>query len=250
MSIRLAQFLSVAIPMVLTAATALGESPGDAESTTKDRVIAIDVLLQPDANMVAKAEAANARLRENYPRGYTLGKEQVAHITLVHAYVREKDLPVIEEQISKLAKAAQPEKWELTANAYTSAIWSGLAITTIGVEHTRALDAFQEDVERVVAHYTAREGTAGAFSTTRELPKIEHEIVDYVQNFSAKSSGKNYKPHVTIGVAHEDFVDKLKTQPFEKFTFKPAGVAIYQLGNFGTAQKKLWEWPAAQKHSP
>ena len=88
-------------------------------------------------------------------------------------------------------------------------------------------------------------GTAAAFSTTRELPKIEHEIVDYVQNFAAKSSGKNYKPHVTIGVAHEDFVEKLKAQPFEKFMFKPAGVAIYQLGNFGTAQKKLWKWPAA-----
>ncbi len=34
-----------------------------------------------------------------------------------------------------------------------------------------------------------------------------------------------------------------KTQePFESFTFSPAGAAIYQLGNFGTARKKLKEW--------
>jgi hypothetical protein len=37
-------------------------------------------------------------------------------------------------------------------------------------------------------------------------------------------------------------VKQLTLEPFEKFSFKPAGVAIYQLGNFGTAQKKLWEW--------
>jgi 2'-5' RNA ligase len=209
-----------------------------------DRVIAIDVLLQPDATMVAKAQAANARLRENYPQGYTLGKEQVPHITLVHSYVREKDLKAIEEQVSKLARTAQPAAWELTATGYTSAIWSGLAITTIAVEHTPELDTFQEDVAKIVSQYAVKNGTAAAFSTTRELPKIEHEIIDYVHNFAAKSSDKNYKPHVTVGVAHDDFVERLKSQPFEKFTFKPAGVAVYQLGNFGTAQKKLWEWPA------
>ena len=231
---------------LILCALAVGSASGASDS---DRLIAIDVLLLPDATMVAKAVAANARLRENYPEGYKLGKEQTAHITLVHSYVREKDLPTIEEQVSKLARAAQPEKWKLTATGYTSAIWSGLAITTIAVEHTRALDAFQEDITKAVGYYAVKDGTAAAFSTNAELPKIEHEIIDYVRNFAAKSSGKNYKPHVTIGVAHEDFVDKLKAPPFEEFTFKPAGMAIYQLGNFGTAQKKLWEWSESQQTS-
>jgi len=31
-------------------------------------------------------------------------------------------------------------------------------------------------------------------------------------------------------------------EPFEKFTFSPAGAAVYQLGQFGTASKKLKEW--------
>src|SRR4051812_30464402 len=61
--------------------------------TDSDRVIAIDVLLEPGPVMVAKAEAANAKLRTNYPEGYRLGREQVAHISLVHRYVHEKDLP-------------------------------------------------------------------------------------------------------------------------------------------------------------
>jgi hypothetical protein len=31
-------------------------------------------------------------------------------------------------------------------------------------------------------------------------------------------------------------------EPFEQFTFFPAGAAVYQLGPFGTAAKKLKEW--------
>lgn len=34
----------------------------------------------------------------------------------------------------------------------------------------------------------------------------------------------------------------LLTEPFERFTFSPAGAAVYQLGQFGTAAKKLTEF--------
>ena len=37
-------------------------------------------------------------------------------------------------------------------------------------------------------------------------------------------------------------LDKMLAEPFEPFTFSPAGAAIYQLGPFGTAAKKLKEW--------
>ena len=63
----------------------------------------------------------------------------------------------------------------------------------------------------------------------------------WVETFVPKSSGENYIPHVTVGVAPEAFVKQLKAEPFETFTFKPNDVAIYQLGNFGTAAKKLWQ---------
>jgi hypothetical protein len=31
-------------------------------------------------------------------------------------------------------------------------------------------------------------------------------------------------------------------EPFDVFTFSPAGASVYQLGNFGTARKKLKEF--------
>jgi hypothetical protein len=35
---------------------------------------------------------------------------------------------------------------------------------------------------------------------------------------------------------------QLAPEPFEVFTFKADGVAMYQLGDFGTAAKQLWSW--------
>ena len=212
--------------------------------TTGDHVIAIDVLLEPGPTMVAKAEAANAKLRANYPEGYTLGRDQVAHIPLVHRYVREKDLPAIEEAVAKIAAKEHPLQWQLTATEFGYSIWVGLATTVISIERTPEISRFDAEIIKAVQPFAVPEGTAAAFSTSRQLPIIDDKIVNYVAAFVPNSSGDNYKQHVTIGVAQEAFVKELKAKPFEKFSFKPAGVAIYQLGNFGTAQKKLWEWHA------
>jgi len=53
------------------------------------------------------------------------------------------------------------------------------------------------------------------------------------------SSGKKFNPHVTIGVATQDYLKKMLAEPFEAFTFSPAGASVYQLGSFGTARRKL-----------
>ncbi len=238
-------FFAVAIFMAGLPAISLAAKPEQRQVSSRSigtRVVAIDVLLEPDQTMTGKSQAANAQLRENSPKGYTLGPAQAPHITLVHRYVREKDLPAIESAVSKVVAAAKPLNWQLTATGYNYAIWAGVAITSIGVERTPKLDRLQEDIVKAVEPFAVTGGTATAFSTTRELPKIDPDIVNYVEKFVTNSSGAKYNPHVTIGVAHEDFVKKLKEEPFEKFAFKPSGVAIYQLGNFGTAQKKLWEW--------
>jgi hypothetical protein len=49
-------------------------------------------------------------------------------------------------------------------------------------------------------------------------------------------------PHVTVGIASQDYLKKMLAEPFDEFTFSPAGASVYQLGNFGTARKKLKAW--------
>ncbi|MFM7512196.1 MAG: hypothetical protein ACKO3F_02315 [Cyanobium sp.] len=55
-------------------------------------ITAIDVLLEPDATMLAHAEAANARLLEVFPQGFALDEAHRPHITLLQCFVPTQDL--------------------------------------------------------------------------------------------------------------------------------------------------------------
>jgi hypothetical protein len=85
-------------------------------------------------------------------------------------------------------------------------------------------------------------GPIGAFTAPHEDPAMDTGLIDYVSTFVPKMSGANFNPHVSTGVAPKDYLDQMVAEPFESFTFSPAGAAVYQLGPFGTAAKKLKEW--------
>jgi hypothetical protein len=234
--------LALAVSGALTRSSHAQESQPD---TGGSRILAIDILLEPDATMVKRAIAANTGLRANYPQGYTLGPEQVPHISLVQRYVKAGDLDKIGAAVSAVLAKEDPRKLQLTATGYAYAPWAGVFITGIAVERTPELNRLQANVVKAVEPFAVPAGTVAAFSTSKDLPEVEEAIVDYVKTFVPKSSGDKYSPHVTIGVGREAFVKQLKSEPFEKFAFKPVGVAIYHLGGFGTAQKKLWQWKPA-----
>jgi glycerol uptake facilitator-like aquaporin len=93
-----------------------------------------------------------------------------------------------------------------------------------------------------VAPFTVETGDSSAFVTTPDDPVIDPLLIGYVSTFVPKASGEHFNPHVTTGVALREYLDQMLTEPFEAFTFSPAGAAVYQLGQFGTAAKKLKEW--------
>jgi phosphoserine phosphatase len=203
-----------------------------------DNLIAIDVLLEPDQTMLDKANASNARLREDYSAGYALDATHAPHVTMLQRYVRVKDLGAVTTALTKLFATERPTDLQLKAKGYEDTIWSGVAVTIFVVERTPELMRLQQKVSDTVAPFSLSGGTAAAFIDTPS----DSEIVGYVEQFVPKSSGEHYFPHVTLGIAHEDFVKQLKAEPFEPFTFGAKGVGMYQLGNFGTASKKVWEY--------
>ena len=203
-----------------------------------EQLVAIDVLLEPDRTMVEKSHAANARLRRNYPAGYTLDATHAPHVTMLQRYVRVKDLDAVTAALTKVFATERPTDLQLKAKGYEYAIWSGVAVTVFVVERTPELMRLHQKVIDAVTPFSVNGGTSAAFIDTPS----NSEIVGYVEQFVPKSSGEHYWPHVTLGVANEDFVKGMKAESFEGFTFKVDGVAIYQLGNFGTASKKLWEY--------
>jgi hypothetical protein len=84
-------------------------------------------------------------------------------------------------------------------------------------------------------------GTGEAFAPRPDGGAISQPTVDYVNNFVGPRTGMNYHPHLTVGIGTRDFVDALKAEPFEAFTVRAVSVSLYQLGDYGVAQRKLYE---------
>jgi 2'-5' RNA ligase len=205
-------------------------------------VTAIDVLLLPDATMIEHATAANARLRENYPAGFALDATHRPHITLLQRYVQTAELPAVYAAVKRVLDKERPAGWELEATGYYYLNFNNMGLAGIVIKPTPQLRQLQQEVIDAVAPYTVPDGTSAAYVTTPDSPTVNAPTLQYVKTFVPERNGKNFNPHVTVGVGQLDFVNKMKSAPFKTFKFKVAGAAVYHLGNFGTAQNKLWEW--------
>lgn len=62
-----------------------------------------------------------------------------------------------------------------------------------------------------------------------------------MNNFVGPRTGINYNPHLTVGIGTRGFVDALKEEPFEVFPVQAVSVSLYQVGDFGVAQRKLYD---------
>ena len=208
----------------------------------KALVTAIDVLLQPDTTMLQHSEANNARLLEAFPKGFALDATHRPHITLVQRFVRTADLEKLYAAVGKVLAASDVTGMKLEAFKYYYIPMKDTGLAGIVARPTPALLKLQQDVIAAVAPFMVQTGDSSAFVTTPDDPVIDASLIDYVSAFVPKSSGEHFNPHVTTGVGPRAYLDQMLAEPFEPFTFSPAGAAVYQLGQFGTAAKKLKEF--------
>jgi hypothetical protein len=223
----------------------LGSLPGNAQLLKADEpnpVTAIDILLEPDATMVKQAQAANERLLKVFPKGFALGKTHQPHISCLQRYVKTADLDKVYEAVGKVLAEEKPTAWKLKAYKYYYIPWKDLGLAGIVIEPTDDLLRYQQKLIDAVAPFTVATGTAAAFVTTQDDPEINQPTIDYVATFVPDASGNKFNPHVTIGIATQDYLKQMLAEKFEAFTFSPAGAAVYHLGNFGTARTELKRW--------
>lgn len=205
-------------------------------------VTAIDILLEPDVTMIEKATAANERLLKAFSKGFALGKTHQPHISTLQRYVKTVDLDKVYEAVGKVLVAEKPTGWRLKAYKYYFIPWKDIGLAGIVVEPTDDLVRYQKKLIDAVAPFTVETGTAAAFVTTKEDPDINEPTIDYVRTYVPNETGTRFNPHVTIGLASQNYLKGLLDEKFEEFTFSPAGVSVYHLGNFGTARTKLKSW--------
>jgi hypothetical protein len=219
-----------------------------ASSTEQHPITAVDIVLEPDATMIGHAQAANAGLLKNFPKGYALGDEHAPHISVIGGYFHTDNLEEVFAGASKVLAGKKVMSWKLKAFKYYYIPLKAIGLGGILVEPTPDLIKLQDELFEAIGEFMAPGsfGTAAAFKTTPQDPDINQATIDAVATYFSEHRGEDYSPHVTIGVGTTDYLNALLATPFPTFTFSVVGMSAYQFGNFGTAAKQLHSFKLAQ----
>jgi hypothetical protein len=229
-------------PKVFTAiglGLALALTFSQAAVAQQNPVTAIDIALEPDATMMQHAMAANARLLKSFPKGFALDETHHPHVTMLQQFVRTDDLDKVFAAANAVLAKEKPAAWMLKAFKYYYIPSPPIGLAGIVVEPTEDLHRLQDKLIAAVEPYTVKTGTPAAFFSDEGGRDIQDDLMEYVANFVKIAAGKQFNPHVTIGVGTEAYLNKMLAEPFASFTFSAAGASVYQLGSFGSARKEL-----------
>jgi hypothetical protein len=184
----------------------------------------------------------NARLLKVFPKGFSLDATHTPHITMLQCFVPTANLDKVYAAAGKVLAGANVTSMKLEAFKYYYAPGGAVGVAGICAKPTPEILKLQEDIIAAVKPLLAETGPIGAFTAPHEDAALDAVIIGYVSTFVPKQTGEHFNPHVSTGVASKAYLDQMLAEPFAPFTFSPAGAAVYQLGPFGTAAKKLKEW--------
>ena len=215
------------------------EAAALAQGFQAESITAIDILLEPDATMLQHSADNNARLLKEFPNGFSLDAMHTPHITMLQCFVPTANLEKIYAAAGQVLAKAKVKSIKLEAFKYYYAPAGATGVAGICAKPTTEILKLQADIIAAVKPYLAETGPIGAFTAPHDNPAIDAALIGYVSTFVPKMSGENFNPHVSTGVAPVAYLDAMLAEPFANFTFSAAGAAVYQLGPFGSAAKKL-----------
>lgn len=208
---------------------------------------AIDILIEPDRSALAHAEAENARMRAQYPDGFALDENHTPHITLLQRYVRSNDLEHVYNAVGSVIGSRDLSALTFKAHELRHMpvdALPGIGLAAIVVSPGCEVLEMQAALIEAVRPHTGTEGTAAAFVTTAQEPEINTDTLRYVERYVPDHSGENFVAHMTVGLAPLDFLGRSETSQYDAFEFHPSGLAVFKLGNNGTARQGLKRWQA------
>src|SRR5450755_2199407 len=165
---------------------------------SENPVTAIDILLDPDAVMIKHAEAANAALLKNFPKGYSLDEEHRPHISVMGGYVYTANLEKIYGAVDKVLATEKVLSWTMKAFKYYYIPLKEIGLGGIVVEPTVDMVRLQKKLIDALTHFMSPTGSAAAFATTTAEPNINEATLNAVATYFSEHTGEHYSPHVTI----------------------------------------------------
>jgi hypothetical protein len=224
------------VPVILMAYLVTASVPAWA---AQSELIAIDVLIQPDQKMMTEAARWNSLMREQTPEGFELDEEHAPHITLIQRFIAKTDLPKVLAAVETAKSQFDLGSLKMAATGLYHIPTGKNGLAGIVVEPTKQLHALQQAIISAVDVYAQQGGDQSAFVPDKSGTPFDPLLFKYVETFVPGQTGDKFNPHVTIGVAPLEWLKELEKKPFNKFSFGANGLATYQLGNFGTASKRL-----------
>jgi hypothetical protein len=203
---------------------------------------AIDVLIDPDEHAIERARVVNARLLETLPEGWALDDTHKPHITTLQRYVRTADLESVYEAVEEVLGETDMARLGYQADRITHADWGfpGYGPTVLLVQVSSEVLEFQAKLVTALEPFVESGGTAQAF-VTDPGEVISPTIIKWVEAYVPDQIGNGkYLPHLTVGAGKFEDLKVIEAESFDAFDVHPAGVAIYHLGNNGTARKLLY----------
>lgn len=202
-------------------------------------LVAINVLLDPDAATVAVAEGWNARLREAEPRGFALDADHSPHITLVQAFVRAAELDTLASALCQTLSAEPPPPCPSQATGLYHLSDGTRGLMGLVIAPTEALRTLQQRLLSALAPFIVAEGSSDAFAPRPDGQPVSAPTLAYVSDYVSSRTGDAYHPHLTLGIGPLELVASLEAEPFSPFPVQPVSISLYQLGEYGVAQRKL-----------
>ena len=152
-------------------------------------LVAINVLLEPDAATAARARAINARLKANFPAGFALDEAHAPHVTLVQCFVREEDVTRVAEALRATLGGLGKVDWQSRAVALYALTHENLGLMGIVIAPTPDLVRVQAKVIETLQPFLVAKGTAEAFAPNADGSLVNQPTVDYVNGFIATRTG-------------------------------------------------------------
>ena len=206
---------------------------------------AVDIMMQPDAIAIARAREVNRRMPLSIPAGITLDDTHLPHITMLQRYLITANLDQAYAAIAAVVDDTDAAALSYHVPGITySEHWGppGQAAAVLGVHPNQQVLDLQAALLAAVTPFTGSGGTDAAF-VTDPGQQISPTTKDWVETYQPNQVGANYTAHLTVGLATVADLKAMQAEPFEEFDVHPVGLAVYQLGNNGTARAFLTSRP-------
>ncbi len=206
---------------------------------------AVDILIEPDAASIERARQVNRRMPLSIPAGITLDDTHLPHITMLQRYLITEQIEQAYAAIEQALAATDQSALSYHVPGITySEHWGppGQAAAVLGVQPNQQVLDLQASLWAAVAPYTGSGGTDTAFVRGPD-EEISATTKAWVETYVPDQFGANYTAHLTVGLDTVEHLKQLQAEPFAAFDVRPLSLAVYQLGNNGTARALLKSWP-------